>query len=123
MPFVTNSQDSPQNSGGAQCGDPCYLKVRSGMVLTWEQYNVTQCTVSVDIEFSDGTTLRDSGLTDSDGYDVHPQYRPCYSGWHTVSINLSPLAGKTIRRILIAYDNPNGSSTWRSYVDDLKITY
>lgn len=123
MPFAVSSHDSPQYGGGAQCGDPCYLKVRSGMHLSWEQYNVTQCTVSIDIEFLDGSSLRDSGLSDTEGHSVHPQYRPCFSGWHSVDVNLSSLVGKTIRRILIVYDNPNGTSTWRSYFDNLQITY
>lgn len=123
MPFATSFEDSPSNQGPNKCGDPCYLKVTSGMHLSWEQYNALQCKVSVDLEFADGTTLRDSGLTDNYGNSVHPASRPCFSGWRTFTVDLSPLAGKTIRRILIAYDNPNGLSKWRNYFDDLKITY
>jgi hypothetical protein len=123
MPFATSSQDSLTNGGLNKCGDPCYLKITSGMHLTWEQYNALQCKVTVDLEFSDGTTLRDSGLLDTEGHSVHPQNRPCYLGWHTVTIDLSPLAGKTVRRILLAYDNPSGFGKWRSYFDDLYISY
>lgn len=127
MPFATSAEDS-NGATTTKCGDTCYLNIQPGMMLSWQQYNVTQCTVTIDLEFSDGTTLRDSGLRDTFGYSVHPQFRPCFSGWQTFTVNLAPssgptLVGKTIRRILVAYDNPNGSGTWRSYFDDLRVSY
>jgi hypothetical protein len=125
MPIAVAEHDGTAlyNPQVPACGNPCYLQVRNGLTLKWEQYNTSTCTVSIDLEFSDGTTLRDSGLVDNFGVNVHPSQRTCFAAWRSISVDLSPLAGKTIKRWLIAYDNPNASGTWRSYIDNLRVNY
>lgn len=129
MPLALDQHDGQgRDLVGPQpaCGNSataCYLKIQANTVLSWQQYNATKCTVSIDLEFTDGTTLRDSGLTDASGVSVHPAQRTCKTGWFIVSVNLGSLAGKTVKRWLIAYDSPNTSGTWRTYIDDLKVTY
>jgi hypothetical protein len=111
-----------------QCGAPCYFKIGTGTTIGWYQYNVGHCVASLDLEFTDGTTLRDSGLTDQNGVSVHPAQRPCtYYGkgnWFYVSINLSPLAGKTVKRWMVGYDETQygGSGTWQVYFDDVRVS-
>jgi len=81
--------------------------------------------VALDLIFSDGSTLRDSGLTNQ--YDV--PMNPANQGavlqldtWNYVTVDLTPLAGKTINRIDLGYSQPNASGGYRGYVDDLSIT-
>lgn len=88
-----------------------HLTIANGAQLSWYQYNSAQKTMSIDIIFSDGSTLRGSGLTDQNGVSVHPAARNYPTGsWHFVSVNLSPLAGKRVQDIVVAYDN-GGNNT------------
>ncbi|NJM39708.1 MAG: matrixin family metalloprotease [Anaerolineae bacterium] len=104
-----------------------HLVIAPGMRLRWKQFNYQQRRMSVDITFTDGTWLRGSGLTDTAGICVHPACRWVYPTgvWHSFEVNLTPLAGKKIRNIMIAYDNGNSGETgqFRGYFDDLMITY
>ena len=82
--------------------------------------------VSVDFHCTDGTTLRDSGITDSSGRGLHPNAGhgggiPLNS-WTQINANLSALAGKTVDRIWVGYDRPNSSGQFRTYIDDLSLT-
>ena len=118
-----------------------YLQLTSGMQLHWRQYNYRQETIALDMEFMDGSTLRDSFVTDNgqprhlrDNYciSVHPaerdhdcngQYVSTESRWFEYIVDLSPLAGKKVKRIFIAYDNGNTHITgpFRAYFDDLYL--
>src|SRR5688500_13480727 len=95
----------------------------SEMKLKWLQYNYQQSTMSLDLEMTDGTTLRGSGLRDQNGLTVHPAGRGAVPTrqWLYFEVDLSPLAGKTIRKYMVAYDNGNNGRTgqFRSYFDDI----
>ncbi|WP_433216903.1 GH92 family glycosyl hydrolase [Dactylosporangium sp. CS-047395] len=84
--------------------------------------------VAVDLAFTDGTYLRDSGAVDQHGVRVHPQYQGSgsvlsFNTWNVVTSNIGAnTAGKTIDRILIGYDQPAGTATFRGYFDDISIT-
>ncbi|MER7281242.1 GH92 family glycosyl hydrolase [Dactylosporangium sp. NPDC000244] len=84
--------------------------------------------VAVDLAFTDGTYLRDSGAVDQHGVRLHPQYQGSgnvlfFDTWNFVTSNIGAnVAGKTIDRILIGYDKPDGTGTFRGYFDDLSIT-
>lgn len=130
LPLASYERDSNgEDTSGPRspCGSPCWMKITSGTHLRWEQYNATKCTVTFDLEFTDGSSLRDSGLYDSAGRSVHPTNRTCVvtpqGSWYSVDIDLSPLAGKTIKRWLLVYDTPLDSGTWRSYFDNVRVTY
>lgn len=109
--------------------NPRHLTIVNGATLSWYQYNHTQTKMSVDIAFTDGTTLRDSGLVDQNGIRVHPAWRGSYSTgvWYYFTVNLSLLAGKRVKDIMIAYDSggtgggPTG--TFKAYIDNLQLTY
>ncbi len=77
--------------------------------------------VSVDLVFSDGTSLHNSGAMDSANVSMQPSAgRGVINTWnHTVS-NIGLWAyGKTISRIDIAYDHPAETGDFRGYVDDI----
>jgi len=120
---LASANEDGNGKNGAPCGAGCYLRVQSGMVLRWEQNNQYSCKVSLDIEFTDGSALRDQPLVDNYGVSVHPAQRTCFSGWRSISINLGSLVNKHIKHIFVVYDDPNGSGQWRSWFDNIRITY
>jgi hypothetical protein len=82
--------------------------------------------VAVDMIFTDGNTLRDSGAVDQNGNGIHPA-KQCghltLDAWNHVTVNLAANnANKEISRILVGYDDPNSTGGYRGYIDDLTIT-
>ena len=86
-------------------------------------YNST-C-VSVDLVFSDGSNLRDSGAIDQHGNRAHPEYQCNHltlDAWQEVTVNLGAYVnGKTILRLEVGYDQPNSTGGYRGYLDDISI--
>ncbi len=80
--------------------------------------------VSVDLVMTDGTTLRDSGAIDHNGISMHPGAgRGSIGTWSQIICNIGQwLNGKTIDRILIAYDYAPSIGNFRGYIDDIVIT-
>jgi hypothetical protein len=104
-----------------------HLTIANGMKLHWYQRNHIQSRMTVDIAFTDGTVLRDTGLKDQNNVGVHPAARGSYSVgvWYFFTVDLSPLAGKRVQDIMIAYDNGNNGPTgvFRAYFDNIEINY
>ncbi len=102
-----------------------YFTIQSGMCLVWDQYNYQQSTASVDFAMTDETRLQFTGLTDQSGVGLSPKYRYVYATrvWHTFRVNLSPLAGKKVRRWMYGYDNSLTGQTgqFRVYFENLRI--
>ncbi|WP_370941733.1 GH92 family glycosyl hydrolase [Amycolatopsis sp. cg5] len=83
--------------------------------------------VAVDLAFTDGTYLSQLGATDQYGFALSPQgqgaSKVLYTNqWNLVRANLALAAGKTIDRILVGYDNPNGPGVLQGWLDDIKIS-
>ena len=84
---------------------------------------------AVDLQFDDGSYLRDLGAIDQHGYPLTAQgqgnSKSLYvQQWNAISSNIGAIAaGKTIKRILIDYDNPAGKSglAFQGWIDDLKV--
>jgi lysophospholipase L1-like esterase len=105
-----------------------HLRITSNSVLTYwiypQQTNGTF--VAVDLRFTDGSSLRDSGAVDQHGVRAHPQFqgeggRLVVNRWNLVRVNLGGLAGRTVDRVHLGYDRPAGTGAFRGYVDDIKI--
>ncbi|MEU6391013.1 GH92 family glycosyl hydrolase [Streptomyces sp. NPDC046939] len=83
--------------------------------------------VSVDLAFTDGTYLSDLKAVDSHGGLLTPQgqgaaKRLYVNQWNAVKSSIgSVAAGKTIDRVLVAYDSPKGPAKFRGWVDDIAI--
>ncbi|MFE2585851.1 GH92 family glycosyl hydrolase, partial [Streptomyces sp. NPDC059378] len=83
--------------------------------------------VSVDLAFTDGTYLSDLGATDQHGFALSPQGQGAakvlyVNQWNDVAARIgSVAAGKTVDRILVAYDSPGGPAKFRGWLDDVKI--
>ncbi len=65
----------------------------------------------VDLVFSDGSTLSDHGIK-----ELYPDQ------WNHRTVDLGAYAGRTITKILIGYDDPNGKARFSGWLDDLAIT-
>jgi predicted alpha-1,2-mannosidase len=84
---------------------------------------------AVDLQFDDGTYLRDLGAIDQHGFPLtatgEGNSKSLYvQQWNAISSNIGAVAaGKTIKSILVDYDNPNGTSgmAFQGWLDDLKV--
>ncbi|MEV3858633.1 GH92 family glycosyl hydrolase [Streptomyces sp. NPDC050095] len=83
--------------------------------------------VSVDLAFTDGTHLSDLKAVDSNGGLLTPQgqgdaKRLYVNQWNAVKSGIgSVAAGKTVDRILVAYDSAKGPAKFRGWLDDISI--
>ncbi|PWS48190.1 alpha-mannosidase [Streptomyces sp. FT05W] len=83
--------------------------------------------VAVDLAFTDGTYLSELKATDSHGGLLTPQgqadaKRLYVNQWNKVASRIGTVAaGKTVDRILVAYDAPKGPSKFQGWVDDISI--
>ncbi|MCF1593286.1 GH92 family glycosyl hydrolase [Streptomyces muensis] len=83
--------------------------------------------VSVDLAFTDGTHLSDLGATDQHGFPLSPRGQGAakvlyVNQWNNVASRIgSVAAGKTVDRILVAYDSPKGPAKFRGWLDDIAL--
>ncbi|MEU2052765.1 GH92 family glycosyl hydrolase [Streptomyces bungoensis] len=83
--------------------------------------------VSVDLAFTDGTYLSDLGATDQHGFPLSPRGQGAakvlyVNQWNDVASRIgSVAAGKTVDRILVAYDSPDGPAEFRGWIDDVSL--
>ncbi|MGW8671181.1 GH92 family glycosyl hydrolase [Streptomyces niveus] len=100
-------------------------KVYPSMTETDLNYPATN--VSVDLAFTDGTYLSDLKALDSHGGLMSPQgqgeaKRLYVNQWNAVASRIgSVAAGKTVDRILVAYDSPKGPAKFQGWVDDIAL--
>ncbi len=82
--------------------------------------------VAIDMIFTDGSTLRDSGAVDQSGNQIHPAHQCGHltlDAWNHVTVNLATNnSNKQINRILIGYDQPGATGGYRGYIDDISIS-
>lgn len=75
--------------------------------------------VAVDLIFTDGSDLRDSGA------GLHPADQCGHlklDTWNHVTVDLGAVkAGQAVGKILVGYDRPGATGGYRGYVDDLSI--
>ncbi|WP_128981020.1 GH92 family glycosyl hydrolase [Streptomyces roseicoloratus] len=102
-------------------------KVFPSMSASETDLNYPATNVSVDLAFTDGTYLSDLGATDAYGGRLTPggqgaAKRLYVNQWNQVSSRIGEVAdGKTVDRILVAYDAPRGPGTFQGWIDDLAI--
>ncbi|EDY56095.1 ATP/GTP-binding protein [Streptomyces sviceus ATCC 29083] len=83
--------------------------------------------VSVDLAFTDGTFLSDLGARDQHGFTLSPQGQGASKAlyvnqWNNVVARIgSVAAGRTVDRILVAYDSPTGPAKFRGWLDDVTL--
>ncbi|WP_328462911.1 FG-GAP-like repeat-containing protein [Actinoplanes sp. NBC_00393] len=82
--------------------------------------------VAIDLVFSDGTYLRDSGLKDQRGNRIHPAHqcsKLTADQWNLVVVPLgSALAGKQVTGLNVGYEQSNNIGGYRGLIDDITIS-
>ncbi|OJF11021.1 FG-GAP repeat domain-containing protein [Couchioplanes caeruleus] len=82
--------------------------------------------VAIDLAFSDGSNLRDTGLKDQRGNQIHPAQqcsKLTADRWNHVVVKLGgALADKQITGLHVGYDQPNNIGGFRGLIDDITIT-
>ncbi len=78
---------------------------------------------SVDLIMTDGTSLRDCGAVDANGISMHPAAgRGTVNAWTKTTCNIGTwLNGKTIDKIMVAYDHASATGDFSAYFDDISI--
>ncbi|WP_027929750.1 GH92 family glycosyl hydrolase [Amycolatopsis thermoflava] len=95
--------------------------------LTGDDLTYPSTNVSVDLAFTDGTYLSTLGAVDQYGFPLSPRgqgaAKSLYANqWNLVRSAIGTVArGKTVARILIAYDNPNGAGSFNGWFDDIAL--
>ncbi|MFF5857203.1 GH92 family glycosyl hydrolase [Streptomyces sp. NPDC012751] len=83
--------------------------------------------VSVDLAFTDGTYLSDLGAVDQHGFPLSPRGQGASKAlyvnqWNDVVARIGAVAaGRTVDRILVAYDSPAGPAKFRGWLDDVSL--
>ncbi|MEU3183732.1 GH92 family glycosyl hydrolase [Streptomyces sp. NPDC006923] len=89
--------------------------------------NYPATNVAVDLAFTDGTYLSDLKALDSHGGLLTPQGQGAakqlyVNQWNQVDSRIgSVAAGKTVDRILVAYDSPKGPASFQGWIDDITL--
>ncbi|MFD8916828.1 GH92 family glycosyl hydrolase [Streptomyces sp. NPDC059569] len=89
--------------------------------------NYPATNVSVDLAFTDGTYLSDLKATDAHGGLLTPQgqgdaKRLYVNQWNQVDARIGAVAaGKTVDRILVAYDSRTGPAKFQGWIDDISL--
>jgi predicted alpha-1,2-mannosidase len=95
--------------------------------LTANDLDYPSTYAGVDLAFSDGTYLSDLGARDQHDAELSPQgqgeSKTLYTDqWNYKVARIGGVAaGKTIDRILVAYDSPTGVGLFNGWVDDIRI--
>jgi len=79
--------------------------------------------ISLDLIMTDGSSLRGTAAVDYNGVSMHPATgRGTVNTWTKTRCNIGQwLNGKTIDRILVAYDNAASTGDFSGYIDDVAI--
>ncbi|GGJ65072.1 GH92 family glycosyl hydrolase [Virgibacillus salexigens] len=99
----------------------------SPLFMDTKENDYSSTYASIDLAFSDGSYLSELGVKDQHGVVLHPTKQgnsnTLYPNqWNYKEAMIGEVAkGKTIKRILVAYDNPNGPTTFKGSVDNIKI--
>lgn len=95
--------------------------------MTETDLNYPATNVSVDLAFTDGTYLSELGAVDAHGGALTPQgqgaaKRLYVNQWNQVDARIGAVAaGRTVDRILVAYDSPKGPAAFQGWIDDISL--
>ncbi|WP_329559067.1 GH92 family glycosyl hydrolase [Streptomyces uncialis] len=83
--------------------------------------------VAVDLAFTDGGYLSDLGAVDQHGFPLSPRGQGAAKSlyvnqWNDVVARIGAVArGRTVDRVLVAYDAPGGPARFQGWVDDIAL--
>lgn len=111
------------------------VAVTEGMELNYKLFPVLDSGITysstyaaIDLVLDDGSRLSTSGATDAYGFGADAKSQGAANvlwpdQWNSVTVDLSKLAGRTVKQILLSYDNPAGAAgtAFQGWVDDISI--
>lgn len=92
-----------------------------------EYHGKNSMNVAIDLAFDDGTYLHETEAKDQYGIGMHPEAQGnggklFPDKWNFVTANIGEAAkGKTIKRILVSYEQPGNAGTYRGFIDDIQV--
>lgn len=105
--------------------DNVNLVVKPDTILRyyWRGETPSSLRTGVDLIFTDGSTLRDSGVVDTNGNNMHPAAaKNAANHWWKIEGYIGQkLAGKTIKTILFAFDQSGAKTPVKAMVDNIEI--
>ena len=93
-------------------------------VLTYwiKPLNESGRSTGIDLHFADGKTLRQSGMSDTDGVHTFPGIKRGRLGeWTKITVPLGKFAGNTVTTVMAAYDVRRSEGRFESLFDDVRI--
>ncbi len=126
------------SEGGASGSNVLYdvdIEVEQGDQLSYvifpvldDELTYSATFTAIDLVLDGGERMSALGLRDVDGFvssaRSYGEGKVHYgSQWNSVRVDLSSLAGRTIDRILLSYDNPTGGTetSFTGWVDDIRV--
>jgi hypothetical protein len=101
------------------------LEVKKDSILRYYLHvdSPSASTTGIDLVFTDGTTLRDTSVIDTNGRHMHPGAIKGAAGrWLKIEGHIGEnLAGKIIDKILFAFDKRGAITPFRAVVDSIEI--
>jgi hypothetical protein len=100
-----------------------YLKdyvIEAGDYLTYLAYGYSGPSVSVEIDFTDGDSLRGSHV-DQNNVDIQTPNPNSVGHWYWRYFDLSDKVGKTINRVDVQQEDNTASVSWTAYYNNIVI--
>jgi hypothetical protein len=116
--------DNPEHSYAYAKLFTTHVVVHPDTVLTYwmKASNALSRKTGIDMLFDDGSTLRESGGTDTLHRGVHPGTdRGTVGEWERIVVPMGHKAGDAITVIMFAFDGRPGGGPYETLVDDVKI--
>lgn len=103
-------------------GQPLFVMPDTVLTYWHKPLNGQGRATGIDLLFSDGRVLRESGLRDGDGRGVNPgAMKGPVGSWTKIVVPLGKYAGQTIVSVMAAYDSRKGGGAFEALFDDLSI--
>ena len=101
---------------------PVFIMPDTTLTYWIKPLNENGRSTAIDLFFSDGKALRETGTEDSEGRGTHPGAKKGTVGvWTKIEVPLGQFAGKTIEAVMAAYDTRQGGGAFEVLFDDLRI--
>ena len=101
---------------------PVFVMPDTALTYWIKPLNENGRATAIDLRFSDGRTLRESGVSDTEGRGAHPGgLRGTVGLWTRVEVPLGKFAGTRVETVMAAYDTRKGGGLFETLFDDLSI--
>lgn len=101
---------------------PVFVMPDTSLTYWIKPLNENGRSTAIDLLFSDGQALRETGASDTEGCGTHPGAKKGAVGtWKRIDVPLGRFAGKTVETVMAAYDTRQGGGPFEVLFDDIRI--